>query len=259
MSNVHPSALIDPAAKLHASVTVGPFSIIGPQVEIGEGTKVGPHVVLKGPMKIGRNNQIFQFSSLGEVAQDKSVKDSDATRVEIGDDNMIREYVTINRGTLKQDGVTRLGNGNWIMAGSHLAHDCVVGNHTVLANCVLLAGHVVVDDYAILGGFTGVHQYCRIGAHAFCGGASVVLRDVLPFVMVQGNPAESRAINSEGLKRRGFAPDDIGAIKDAYKLIFLSGKPMAEIKAGLAQRAVSSAYVRLMHEALESSKRSIAR
>ena len=256
---IHPTAIIDAKATLHASVTVGPYSIIGPDVTIGEDTKIGPHVVLKGPMTIGKRNQVFQFASLGEVAQDKSVKDSDATRVEIGDDNMIREYVTINRGTLKQDGVTKLGNNNWIMAGSHLAHDCVVGNNTILANCVLLAGHVVVDDWAILGGFTGVHQYCRIGAHSFCGGASVVLRDVLPFVMVQGNPAESRAINSEGLKRRGFTAGDIGTIKDAYKLIFMSGKPMAEIKAELATLAQGSAHVKLMHEALESSKRSIAR
>ena len=259
MSAIHPSAVIDPAAKLHRSVTVGPFSIIGAGVEIGEGTQVGPHVVLRGPMTLGRNNTIFQFSSLGELAQDKTAKDGDATRVEIGDDNMIREYVTINRGTLKQDGVTKVGNGNWIMAGSHVAHDCVVGNNTILANCVLLAGHVTVDDFAILGGFTGVHQYCRVGAHAFCGGASVVLRDVLPFVMVQGNPAESRAINSEGLKRRGFSADDIGTIKDAYKLIFISGRPMAEIKAGLAKMAQGSKHVQLMHEALETSKRSIAR
>lgn len=259
MTTIHASAIVDPAARLHASVSVGPFSIIGPGVEIGEGTTIGPHVVLKGPMTLGRNNKVFQFASLGDVAQDKSVKESDATRVEIGDDNVIREYVTINRGTLKQDGVTKVGNGNWIMAGSHIAHDCIVGNNTILANCVLLAGHVVVDDFAILGGFTGVHQYCRVGAHAFCGGASVVLRDVLPFVMVQGNPAESRAINTEGLKRRGFTAGDIGAIKDAYKLVFMSGRPMAEIKAGLADMAQGSKHVQLMHEALESSKRSIAR
>jgi UDP-N-acetylglucosamine acyltransferase len=259
MTAIHPTAIVDAKARLHGSVTVGPYSIIGPFVEIGEGTKIGPHVVLKGPMTIGRNNTIFQFASLGEVAQDKTVKDADATRVEIGDGNMIREYVTINRGTLKEQGVTRIGNDNWIMAGGHIAHDCRVGDHAILANCVLLAGHVTIEDWAILGGFTGVHQFCRVGVHAFCGGGSVVLRDVLPFVMVQGNPAEARAINAEGLRRRGFSADDIGAIKDAYKLLYVSKRPMAEIKAGLAEQAKGSAHVRLMLESLENSKRSIAR
>jgi UDP-N-acetylglucosamine acyltransferase len=259
MTAIHPTAIVDSQARLHAGVTVGPYSIVGPDVEIGEGTKVGPHVVLKGPMTIGRNNTIFQFASLGEVAQDKSVKDSDATRVQIGDGNMIREYVTINRGTLKEEGVTTVGDDNWIMAGSHIAHDCKVGSHAILANCVLLAGHVRIEDWAILGGFTGVHQFCRVGAHAFCGGGSVVLRDVLPFVMVQGNPAEARAVNTEGLRRRGFSADDIGAIRDAYKLIYVSGRPMAEIKAGLAEQAKGSDHVRRMLESLETSKRSIAR
>jgi UDP-N-acetylglucosamine acyltransferase len=259
MTAIHPTAIVDPEARLDGSVTVGPFSIIDAGVQIGEGTKVGPHVVLKGPMTIGRNNTIFQFASLGEVAQDKSVRDSDPTRVEIGDGNMIREYVTINRGTLKEQGVTRIGNDNWIMAGGHIAHDCRVGDHAILANCVLLAGHVTIEDWAILGGFTGVHQFCRVGAHAFCGGGSVVLRDVLPFVMVQGNPAEARAVNVEGLRRRGFSADDIGAIRDAYKLIYVSGRPMAEIRSGLAGKAQASAHVRQMLESLESSKRSIAR
>ena len=256
---LHPTAIIDPKARLHESVEVGPYSIIGPEIEIGEGSWIGPHVVLRGPMTLGRNNKIYQFASLGEISQDKSAKANEPTRVEIGDGNTIREYVTINRGTLKEQAVTRVGNDNWIMAGTHIAHDCVVGNHTILANCVLLAGHVTIEDYAILGGYTGVHQFCCVGMHAFSGGGSVILRDVPPFVMVQGNPAEPRAINSEGLKRRGFGVEDLSAIKDAYKLIYLSGRPMAEVKAELAVLAQSSAHVQRMLEFIETSKRSLAR
>ncbi len=256
---IHPTAVVDSKARLHGSVEVGPYSIIGPDVEIGEGSWIGPHVVLRGPMTLGRDNKIFQFSSLGEISQDKTARPDEPTRVEIGDGNTIREYVTISRGTMKQQAVTRVGNDNWIMAGTHIAHDCVVGHHTILANCVLLAGHVTIEDWAILGGYTGVHQFCRVGAHAFSGGGSVILRDVLPFVMVQGNPAEPRAINSEGLKRRGFGAEDLAAIKDAYKLIYLSGRPMAEVKAELAVLAQSSAHVKSMLEFIESSKRSLAR
>ena len=258
-SRIHSTAVIDPQAKVHPSVEVGPYSIIGPEVEIGEGTWIGPHAVLRGPMTIGRDNQIFQFSSLGEISQDKSATRDERTRVEIGDGNTIREYVTINRGTLKEQAVTRVGNDNWIMAGTHIAHDCVVGNHTILANCVLLAGHVTIEDHAILGGYTGVHQFCRVGMHAFSGGGSVILRDVPPFVMVQGNPAEPRAINSEGLKRNGFSAEDLAAIKDAYKLIYLSGRPMAEVKIELAALAPSSVHVQRMLEFIENSKRSLAR
>jgi UDP-N-acetylglucosamine acyltransferase len=259
VSRIHPTALVDGRARLHDSVEVGPYSVIGANVEIGEGSWIGPHAVLRGPMTIGRHNRIYQFSSLGELSQDKSAKDDEPTRVEIGDGNTLREYVTINRGTLKQEGVTRVGSDNWIMAGTHLAHDCVVGDHTILANCVLLAGHVTIEDWAILGGYTGVHQFCRVGAHAFTGGGSVVLRDVLPFVMVQGNPAEPRAVNTEGLKRRGFSAEDISAIRDAYKLIYVSGRRLAEVKGELAALGQSSAPVRRLLEFLESSKRSIAR
>lgn len=259
MARIHPTAVVDPQARLHETVEVGPYTVIGAGVEIGAGTWIGPHAVLNGPMTIGRDNRIYQFASLGELSQDKSAKRDDATRVEIGDGNTIREYVTINRGTLKEQGVTRVGHDNWIMAGTHVAHDCVVGDHTILANGVMLAGHVTIEDWAILGGATGVHQFCRIGAHAFSGGGSIILRDVPPFVMVQGNPAEPRAINSEGLKRRGFTADDIGAIKDAYKLIYLSGKRLAEVKAGLEPLAATSAHVRGMLEFIESSKRSLAR
>lgn len=259
VARIHPTAVIDAQARLHETVEVGPYTVIGAGVEIGEGSWIGPHVVLNGPMTIGRGNRIFQFASLGEVSQDKTATADQATRVEIGDGNTIREYVTINRGTLKEQGLTRVGHDNWIMAGTHIAHDCTVGDHTILANCVMLAGHVVIDDWAILGGYSGVHQFCRIGAHAFSGGGSIILGAVPPFVMVQGNPAVPRAINSEGLKRRGYSADDIGAIKDAYKLIYLSGKPMAEVKAGLGERVRASAHVGLMLEFIETSKRPLAR
>jgi len=258
-SRLHPTAVVDPQARLHESVEVGPYSVIGAHVEIGAGTKIGAHVVLDGPMTIGRDNTIFPFAALGAVSQDKTAKYEDATRVEIGNGNTIREYVTINRGTLKEQGLTRVGDDNWIMAGTHIAHDCIVGNHTILANAVLLAGHVTIDDHVILGGYSGVHQFCRVGQGAFSGGGSIILGAVPPFVMVQGNPAEPRAINSEGLKRRGFSPEDIGAIKDAYKLIYLSGKPMAEVKAELAEQARTSAHVGLMLEFIETSKRPLAR
>ena len=193
------------------------------------------------------------------MSQDKTAKYEDATRVEIGDNNTIREYVTINRGTLKEQGVTRVGDHNWLMACAHIAHDCIVGNHTILANNVLLAGHVTIDDHVILGGASGVHQFCRIGQGAFSGGGSIILGAVPPFVMVQGNPAEPRAINSEGMKRRGLSADDIGAVKDAYKLIYLSGKPMAEIKAELGAMAQANANVARMLEFIETAKRPLAR
>jgi UDP-N-acetylglucosamine acyltransferase len=259
MARIHPTAIIDPKARLHETVEVGPYSLVGADVEIGANSRIGAHVVLDGPLTMGRDNVVFPFAALGAISQDKSAKPGDATRVEIGNGNTIREYVTINRGTLKETGVTRVGDDNWLMACTHIAHDCSVGNHTILANNVLLAGHVTIDDWVILGGYTGVHQFCRIGQSAFSGGGSIILGAVPPFVMVQGNPAEPRAINSEGLKRRGFSADDIGAIKDAYKLIYLSGKPMAEIKAELGGMAAGSAHLGLMLEFIETSKRPLAR
>lgn len=259
MTRIHATAIVDPQARLHTSVEVGPYSIIGAGVEVGEGSWIGPHVVINGPCTIGRRNKIYPFSSIGQLSQDKSAKATDATRVEIGDDNLIRENVTINRGTLKDKGVTRIGNDNWLMAGSHVAHDCVVGDHTVLANCVLLAGHVHVEDWAILGGFTGVHQYCRIGAHGFTGGGAVVLRDQPPFVISEGHPAKPRGINKEGLRRRGFPPQDIEEIEDLYKLVYRSRKVVAAVKEELAVRAKASKYAAQMLEFIEKSKRALMR
>lgn len=254
---IHPTAIIDPGARLHPSVRVGPYSVIGPAVEIGAGTVVGPHVVLKGPMRIGARNRIFQFASLGEISQDKTAREEDDTRVEIGDDNTIREYVTIQRGTRKDSGVTRVGNDNWIMAYCHVAHDCTLGDHNVLANGTTMAGHVLIEDWVVLGGATLIHQFCRIGAHSFSAGGAGISRDVPPFVVVQGNPAVPRGINLEGIRRRGFTAEDIADIKAAYRTLFLAGLRLEEIKAELAEPAQRSPHVRRMLEFLEHSKRLI--
>jgi len=259
MSRIHPTAIVDPKARLHETVEVGPYTVIGADVEIGERTWIGPHVVLSGPCRIGKGNKIYQFASIGELSQDKSAKATDPTRVEIGDDNLIRENVTINRGTMKDTGVTRIGNDNWLMAGAHVAHDCSVGSHTVLANCVLLAGHVHIEDWAILGGFTGVHQFCRIGAHGFTGGGAVVLRDQPPFVISEGHPARPRGVNKEGLRRRGFSPQDIEEIEDLYKLVYRSKKVVGAVKEELAGRAKASKYAAQMLEFIEKSKRALMR
>ncbi|HEX4895879.1 MAG TPA: acyl-ACP--UDP-N-acetylglucosamine O-acyltransferase [Solimonas sp.] len=259
MSRIHPTAVIDPRAELHPTVEVGPYTVIGPDVRIGENTWIGPHVVLQGPMTIGRDNKIFQFASLGEISQDKTARREDATRVEIGDGNTIREYVTIQRGTLKESGLTRVGNDNWLMANVHIAHDCMVGSHCILANGTTLAGHITIEDWVGLGGYTLVHQFCRIGSHAYTGGGAVVLRDLPPFVMAEGQPARPRGLNSEGLKRRGFSPEDIDRIKDAYKLIYLSGQLMADVKLKLAEMAQHSVHVGRMLSFIESSKRSLSR
>ena len=256
---IHPTAIIDPRATLDATVEVGPYSIIGPGVTIGAGTVIGPHVVLKGPMTMGRDNRVFQFASLGEISQDISAKPDDDTRVEIGDGNTIREYVTIQRGTLKDTGLTKVGDRNWIMNGVHIGHDSVIGNHNILANNTALAGHVLMGDYVGCGGFTMIHQYCQIGSHAFSGGGSLITRDVAPYIIVQGHPAEARGINAEGLRRRGFKADEISAIKDAYKLIFVSGKLMDEVKRELAVMAQASAHVAQMLSFIENSKRTLQR
>ncbi len=256
---IHPTAVIDKGAKLDSSVRVGPYCVIGPDVEIGADCVIDSHVVLKGPMTMGRSNRVYPFASLGELSQDMTAKQDEATRVVIGDRNTIREYVTIQRGTLKQQGLTQVGDDNWIMAHVHIAHDCVLGSHTVLANNVALSGHIEIGDWAVLGGYTLIHQFCRLGAHCFTGGGAVLRRDVPPFVMVEGHPAEPRGVNSEGLRRRGFSAADIAAIKDAYKLIYLSGKVMADVRSELTEAAQSSPPVRQMLEFIEASKRALQR
>lgn len=260
---IHPTAIIDARAELDATVEVGPYSVIGAGVQVGAGTRIGAHVVLDGPMRIGRDNQIFPYAALGAISQDKTARPDDPTSVVIGDGNVIREFVTIQRGTLKEfdakRGETRVGDRNWIMNYCHVAHDCVIGSDTIFANNASLAGHVEIGDWAVLGGYTLVYQFCRIGAHAFTAFSAGVSGDVPPFVMVQGNPAEPRAINKEGLRRRQFAAADVEAIEDAYKLIYRSGKLMTEVKTELAVQAQANPHVRRMLDFILAGKRPLAR
>lgn len=260
---IHPTALIDARAVLDSTVEVGPYSIIGPDVEIGAGTRIGPHVVIDGHTRIGADNTFFQFSSIGAAPQDKKYA-GEPTRLEIGDRNVIREFCTFNIGTAQDVGVTRLGNDNWMMAYVHLAHDCQIGNHTIFANNAQLAGHVQVGDWAIMGGFSNVHQFCKIGAHAMVGMSTSLTQDVPPFVMLSGNPAAAHGINVEGLKRRGYSREQIGAIRHAYKLIYKSGLTMEQAKLALvAEEAAATAEcvpaLVLMREFLENTSRGIVR
>lgn len=253
---VHPSALIDPGARIGANVTVGPYAIIGADVEIGDGCRIGPHAVITGPTRIGRNNTIHSHATIGNDPQDKKFA-GERTELVIGDGNTIFEFTTISRGTGDGGGATRIGNDNWIMAYVHIAHDCVVGDHCILANNATLAGHAVLGDWVILGGFAGIHQFCKIGAHAFVGMGSLVNADVPPFVMVADKYAAPRGINAEGLKRRGFDAERIAAIKRAYRALYMSGKPLAEVREQLANG--DSQDVQLMLDFIERSERGLLR
>ena len=219
MTQIHSTAVIDPAAQLDADVTIGPYTVIGPHVKIGAGTTVGAHCVIEGHTTIGRDNRIFQFNSLGAIPQDKKYAGEPCELV-IGDRNTIREFCTFNIGSPGDVGVTRLGNDNWIMAYVHLAHDCLVGNHTIFANNSQLAGHVHVDDWVILGGFTVVHQFVRLGAHSMTAMCSLLFADLPPYVMCQGQPASARSMNFEGLRRRGFSPERISVVKAMHKALY---------------------------------------
>jgi UDP-N-acetylglucosamine acyltransferase len=255
---IHPSAIVDSKARLGAGVQVGPYTVIGPHVEIGEGTTIGAHAVIVGHTRIGRNNRIFHHATLGEAPQDKKYA-GEPTRLEIGDDNLIREFCTFNTGTAQDLGVTTMGNNNWIMAYVHVAHDCVIGNQATLANCTQLAGHVIVGDHAVLGGFTGIHQFCRVGAHAMTGVGSVVLADVPPYVMAMGNTAQPHGINAEGLKRRGFSSESITAIRRAYKTLYKSGLGLEEAKQALREQVAAVPELALLVDFIDASKRSIIR
>lgn len=233
MARIHPSALVDPAAQLADDVEVGAYSVIGPDVVIGAGTVLGPHVVVQGHTTIGRGNRFFPFASIGGAPQDKKYAD-EPTRLEIGDRNTIREGVTMNCGTIQDQGVTRIGSDNWIMAYVHIAHDCRVGNHTIFANTTNLGGHVSIGDWAILGGNTQVHQFCQVGAHAMTGAGTVVLHDIPPYVMATGNTAQAHGINSEGLRRRGYSDAAINGLRRAYKLLYKSGMSLADARQALA-------------------------
>lgn len=247
-------AVVDPSARLAADVVVGPFSIIGSDVEIDAGTWIGPHVVIQGPTRIGRDNRIYQFSSLGEIPQDKKYG-GEPTRLEIGDRNTIREFVTINRGTVQDAGLTRLGDDNWIMAYVHIAHDCVIGDRTIFANGASLAGHVHIDDDVVLGGFALVYQFTRLGIHSFCGFACGVHRDVPPYVTVAGYRAEPYGINAEGLRRRGFPDEEIQAIRRAYKVIYRSNMRLDEATEKVREMATEWPRLEVLAEFLTAPSR----
>ncbi|MCW9058062.1 MAG: acyl-ACP--UDP-N-acetylglucosamine O-acyltransferase [Gammaproteobacteria bacterium] len=251
-------AVIDPAARIAPGVIVGPYSVIGPDVEIEAGCRIGPHVVIRGPTRIGRDNEIFQFASIGDAPQDKKY-DHEPTRLEIGDRNVIREGCTINRGTVQDRGLTSIGDDNWIMAYVHIAHDCIVGNNTIFANNASLAGHVRIEDHVILGGFTLVHQFCAIGAHAFTGMGSAIAKDVPPYMMVSGAPAHPHGLNSEGLKRRGFSDEAMATLKKAYKLLYRSRMSFEEALVEIRALEPECVEVTPLREFLERQTRGIIR
>jgi UDP-N-acetylglucosamine acyltransferase len=255
---IHPTAIVDTRAEIAGDVAIGPYSVIGADVQIGPGTWIGPHVVIEGRARIGRGNRIFQFCSIGGPPQDKKYAGED-TGVEIGNGNTIREYVTINRGTALDAGVTRLGDDNWIMAYVHLAHDCQVGSHTIFANLSQLAGHVQIGDWAILGGNTIVHQFVRIGAHGFTGMCTYLDRDLPPYVKAAGQMAKPYGINSEGLRRKGFSAQTIQALKRAYRTLYRAGLSAEEVRRELAEQAAVVPEVRRIAEFVDGSKRGIIR
>lgn len=262
MALIHPTAIVDPKAQLADAVEIGAYSVIGPDVSIGTGSKIGPHVVVEGHTSIGCDNTIFQFASIGAAPQDKKY-DGEPTRLEIGDRNTIREFVTLNIGTVQDAGATRMGNDNWIMAYVHIAHDCQLGSNIILANNATLAGHVHLEDWVFLGGFTSVHQFCRIGAHAMTAFTAAVSQDIPPFVTAAGNRAVPAGINSEGLKRRGFSSEQIAAIKRGYRLLYRSNLPLEEAKAALQAEEEKSPdaaiYLRQLREFIAASPRGIIR
>lgn len=255
---IDPRAVVDPSARLAPGVVVEPYSIIGADVEIGEGSWIGPHVVIRGPTRIGRDNKIYQFASIGDAPQDKKYR-GEPTRLEIGDRNVIREYCTLNRGTVQDKGVTRVGNDNWIMAYVHIAHDCDLGNNIILANGASLAGHVTIEDWVILGGFTLVHQYCAVGAHAFTGYGTGISMDVPPYVMVSGHPAKPHGLNTEGLRRRGMSPETLRNLRSAYKVIYRSSLMLNDAIARLEAMTETCPEIRIMVDFLRRSQRGIVR
>ncbi len=255
---IDPRAIVAPDAKIGAGVEIGAFTVIGAGVTIGEGTWIGPHAVINGPTTLGRENKVFQFASIGDAPQDKKYA-GEPTRLEVGDRNVFREFCTINRGTVGGRQVTRIADECLFMAYSHVAHDCIVGSRCILSNCTALAGHVELGDWVILSGYAGVHQFCRIGAHAFLANNAAVTRDVPPYLLVAGSPAEPRGINSEGLKRRGFDAAQISNIKGAYRLLYRSGLKLAEATQQLGELAASQPELKPFVEFLANSERSIIR
>ncbi len=257
-SRIHVTAIVDPAARVADDVAIGPYTVVGPDVEIGPGSSIGSHCVIAGHTRLGANNTISPFASIGEAPQDKKYS-GEPTRLEIGDGNTIREFCTLNRGTVQDAGVTRIGNGNWIMAYVHVAHDCQIGDRTIFANNAQLAGHVHIGDDAILGGFTLVHQFCRVGTHSITGLGTVVLQDVPPYTKASGNPVHPYGINSEGLRRRGFSVEAIAALKRAYKTVYRSGHTLDAAMRELEPLAAEFAEVRPLLDFLAVPGRGIIR
>jgi UDP-N-acetylglucosamine acyltransferase len=257
-AKIHPHAIVDPSARVAEGVEVGPWTLIGPDVEIGAGTRIASHVVIKGPTRIGEGNQIFQFATIGEDCQDKKYA-GEPTRLEIGNYNVFREGCTVHRGTVQDEGITRIGSHNLLMAYAHVAHDCVMGDNIILANNAALAGHVRVGDHAILGGFTAVHQFCRIGAHVMCGAGTVVLKDIPAYVMATGNSAKPHGINLEGLRRRGFDAEALATLRRAYKAIYRKGLTLDQALQELKAMAEQQPAVQLLIDSLEASTRGIIR
>lgn len=255
---IHPTAIIDSRARLDSTVEVGPYSIIGPDVEIGPGTKIGPHVVVKGPTKIGANNQIFQFASVGEDCQDKKYN-GEPTRLEIGDNNIIRESVTIHRGTVQDQSLTRIGNNNLLMVGVHVAHDCMIGSNNIFANTTGIAGHVHIGDGVILGGMTGVHQFCKIGSYAMTAGCSLIVKDIPAYVMVGGNPASAHGMNYEGMRRRGWSKEVINILRRAYKTVYREGLTLENALQQLDPLVAECPELAPFVDSLKASERGITR
>jgi UDP-N-acetylglucosamine acyltransferase len=256
---IDPTAIIHPDADLHSDVSVGAYTIIGERVSIESGTVIDSHVVIKGPTKIGADNTISSFCSIGGDPQDKKFEGESDSVLVIGSGNTIREYVSINRGTGDGGGKTIIGDNNWIMAYVHIAHDCIVGNNTIFANNATLAGHVTIDDYAILGGFTGVHQFCRIGSYSFSAISSVIVKDVPPYVLVSGNTAKPSGLNREGLKRHGFDADTINILRKAYKAVYREGLALKDALDVLTELSAESNKVELMSSFIAASERGIVR
>ena len=255
---IDPRAAVSPQAELAPDVTVGPFAVIGPHVSIGARTVVGPHAVVNGPARIGEDNHIFQFASIGDAPQDRKYR-GEPTRLEIGDRNVFRECCTINRGTVHDKGVTTIGNDSLFLASSHVAHDCVIGNHVVFANCASIGGHVEVGDWAQLGGLSAIHQFAKVGAHAFVGGGAIVSRDVPPYVMITGNPALPHGVNVEGLKRRGFTPEQIRHIRNAYRILYRMELKLEEALERLTALAREQPELELLVSFITRSNRSLTR
>jgi UDP-N-acetylglucosamine acyltransferase len=258
MPRIHPTALVDPGAELADDVEVGPFAVVGPHVQAGAGTRIGPHALVTGRTRLGARNRIFQFASVGDIPQDRKYG-GEPTSTTIGDDNVIREYVSIHAGTAQDRGETTIGNGNWFLAYTHVAHDCVVGNETTFSNNAQIAGHVHVDDYAVLGAYAGVHQFCRVGAHAFLAAGSIVLQDVPPFVTAAGHPAKPAGTNNEGLRRRGFSAEEIAQVRRAYRKLYREGLSLEDARTALAEEATRAPVLAPLSAFLAVTGRGILR